>query len=73
MHRMLLNIYHKGLFVIAPIFFLALALLAPALHAQAPAQPPAQVEAPSVRATGALTHSVVKVFSTSRAPDTFKP
>ena len=26
-----------------------------------------------MRATGALTNSVVKVFSTSRAPDTFKP
>ena len=53
----------------APLFFVTLALLAPGLHAQAPAQ----AEAPSVRATGVLTNSVVKVFSTSRAPDTFKP
>ena len=54
---------------IAPFILLTLALLAPSLHAQAPAQ----AEVPSVRATGALTDSVVKVFSTSRAPDTFKP
>jgi S1-C subfamily serine protease len=48
------------------LVFVALALLAPNLHAQATAP----VE---IAATGALTNSVVKVFSTSRAPDTFKP
>lgn len=57
----------------APLIFLTLALLAPSLYAQTPAQPTALVEAPTLRATGALTNSVVKVFSTSRAPDTFKP
>jgi S1-C subfamily serine protease len=52
--------------ITSSIVFTALALLAPDLRAQATAP----VE---IAATGALTNSVVKVFSTSRAPDPFKP
>ena len=56
---------------------IALTLSAPALHAQTSAVTtplPAGGLAPAtITATGAITNSVVKVFATSRLPDTFKP